>query len=94
MQVKICPDMAKMEWFFTPKHITRTISYFFQYRETNMIYPLFSLLRIKGLYVFRPLLAQPQDALHKRHLVYCVRVMSIGCAKIEVPLQSWYSQLT
>jgi hypothetical protein len=36
---------------------------------------LFSLLRIKGLYVFRTLLAHPKEALHKRHLVYCVRVM-------------------
>jgi hypothetical protein len=39
---------------------------------------LFSLLRIKGLHMFRALLAHPQKALHKRHLVYCVRVMSIG----------------
>jgi hypothetical protein len=40
---------------------------------------LFSLLRIKGLYIFRALLAHPQEALHKRHLVYCWRVMSVGC---------------
>jgi hypothetical protein len=40
---------------------------------------LFSLLRIKGLYMFRALLAHPQEALDKRHLVYCVRVMSVGC---------------
>jgi hypothetical protein len=40
---------------------------------------LFSLLRIKGLYMFRALLAYPQEVLHKRHLVYCVRVMSVGC---------------
>jgi hypothetical protein len=36
---------------------------------------LFSLLRIKGLYMFRAILAHSQEALHKRHLVYCVRVM-------------------
>jgi hypothetical protein len=30
-------------------------------------------------YMFRALLAHPQKALHKRHLVYCVRVMSFGC---------------
>jgi hypothetical protein len=49
---------------------------------------LFSLLRIKGLYMFRALLAHPQEALHKRHLVYCVRVMSVGCTRIGVELVS------
>jgi hypothetical protein len=28
--------------------------------------------------MFRALFAHPQEALHKRHLVYCVRVMSVG----------------
>jgi hypothetical protein len=42
--------------------------------------------------MFLALLAHPQKALHKRHLVYCVCVMSIGCATIS--LQSWHSQLT
>jgi hypothetical protein len=37
--------------------------------------------------MFRTLFAHPQEALHKRHLVYCVRVML-------VKLQSWCSQLT
>jgi hypothetical protein len=54
------------------------------YSETNLIHFLFSLLRIKGLYVFRALLAHPQEALHKRHLVYCVRVMSVGYTRIGV----------
>jgi hypothetical protein len=40
---------------------------------------LLSLLRIKGLYVFLALLVHPQEALHKHHFVYCVRVMSVGC---------------
>jgi hypothetical protein len=31
--------------------------------------------------MFRALLAHPQEALHKRHLVYCVRVMSVGCCQ-------------
>jgi hypothetical protein len=35
--------------------------------------------------MFRVLLAHPQEALHKRHLVYCVRVMSVGCTRIGVP---------
>jgi hypothetical protein len=34
--------------------------------------------------MFRALLAYPQKSLHKRHLVYCVRVMSDGCT-ILVP---------
>jgi hypothetical protein len=50
----------------------------FQYSETNEMHFLFNLLRIKGLYMFRALLAHPQESLHKLHLVYCVRVMSVG----------------
>jgi hypothetical protein len=34
--------------------------------------------------MFRALLAHPQEALHKRHVVYCVRVMSVGCTRIGV----------
>jgi hypothetical protein len=34
---------------------------------------LFNLLRIKGLYMFRALLAHAQEALHKRHFIHCVR---------------------
>jgi hypothetical protein len=50
----------------------------FQYSETNVMRFLFNLLRIKGLYMFRTLLAHPQEAFHKRRLLYCVRVMSVG----------------
>jgi hypothetical protein len=50
-----------------------------QYSETNVIHSLFSLLSIKGLYMFRALLAHPQESLHKRHVVYCVRVISVRC---------------
>jgi hypothetical protein len=53
-----------------------------------MMHVLFNLLRIKGLYMFRELLAHPQEALHKRHLVYCVRVMSVGRNRIGVELMS------
>jgi hypothetical protein len=45
---------------------------------------LLNLLRIKGLCMFRALLAYPQEALNKGHLVYCVRVMSAGCTKFGV----------
>jgi hypothetical protein len=31
--------------------------------------------------MFRALLAHPQEAPHKRHLVYSVRVMSVGCTR-------------
>jgi hypothetical protein len=55
-----------------------------QYSETNVMHFLFNLLRIKGLYMFRALLAQPQEALRKRRLVYCVRVMSVGCTRVKV----------
>jgi hypothetical protein len=41
----------------------------YQYSETNVMYILFNLLRIKGLYIFRALLAHPQEALHIRHLI-------------------------
>jgi hypothetical protein len=59
----------------------------FQYSETNVMHFLFNLLRIKCLYMFRALLAHLQEALHKRHLVYCVRVMSVGCTRTGVELQ-------
>jgi hypothetical protein len=49
------------------------------YSETNVMHFLFSLLRIKCLYMFRALLVHPQEALHKQHLIYSVRVMSVGC---------------
>jgi hypothetical protein len=56
----------------------------YQYSETNVIHFLFSLLRIKSLYIFRALLAHSQEALYKQHLVYCVRVMSVDSTRIEV----------
>jgi hypothetical protein len=57
-----------------------------QYSETNVMHFLFNLLRIMGLYMFWALLTHPQEALHKRHLVYCVRVMSVGCTRVGVEL--------
>jgi hypothetical protein len=52
-----------------------------QYSETNVMHFLLNLLRIKGLYMFRALLAHPQGVLHKRHLANCVGVMSVGCTR-------------
>jgi hypothetical protein len=48
------------------------------YYETNMMHISLNLLRIKGLYMFQALLAHPQEVQHKRHLVYCVRIMSVS----------------
>jgi hypothetical protein len=31
---------------------------------------------------------QPPEALHKRHSIYCVRVMSVGCTRHEVELRA------
>jgi hypothetical protein len=54
----------------------------YQYNETNVMHFSLNLLRIKGLYMFRVLLAHPQEALNKRYLVYCVRLMSVGCGTV------------
>jgi hypothetical protein len=55
--------------------------------ETNVMHILFNfsfnLFKIKSLYMFRALLAHLQEALHKRYLVYCVRVMSVGCTLVQ-----------
>jgi hypothetical protein len=96
---------VRLVWFWLPRScVTGCLNLMFcwlciivrvyQYSETNVRHFLFSLLRIKGLYMFRALLAHPQKALRKRHLVYCVRVMSVGCTRIEDPFQSWCSQYT
>jgi hypothetical protein len=53
-----------------------------QYSKTNVIHFLFHLLRINGLYMFRSLLDHLQEALHKRNLVYYVRVTSVGSPRI------------
>jgi hypothetical protein len=45
------------------------------YSETNVMQFLLNFLRVNGLYMFRALLAHHQEALHKRHLAYCVRVI-------------------
>jgi hypothetical protein len=65
-------------------HIIRHKNMNSQNSETKVMLFLFNLLRITGLYMFRALLAHPQEALHKLHLVYCVRIMSVGCTRIEV----------
>jgi hypothetical protein len=81
--------MAVNDQFHLPPVLTlqkRPTVSIYLYSETNMLHFLFSLLRINGLYMFRALLARRQEALHKRHLVYCVRVMSVGCTRNRVEL--------
>jgi hypothetical protein len=63
-----------------------------QYNEINAMHFSLNLLRITSIYVFRALLTHPQEALNKLHLVYCVRIISVGCATIA--LQTWHNQLT
>jgi hypothetical protein len=57
-----------------------------QHSETNVLHFLFILLRIKGLYMFRALICSSQEVLHKRHLVYYMRVRSVDCTRIGVEL--------
>jgi hypothetical protein len=37
--------------------------------------------------MFRALHLLPQEALNKRHLVYCLRIMSVGCTTIAVSVR-------
>jgi hypothetical protein len=36
--------------------------------------------------MFLVLIFYPQEALYKRHLVYCVRVISVGCTRFSFPV--------
>jgi trans-aconitate methyltransferase len=53
--------------------------------ETNVMHFSFNSSRIKGLYMFRALLAHPQEALHIWHLVYFVH-MSVGCGTVATDI--------
>jgi hypothetical protein len=50
----------------------------YQYSETSVMHFSFDLLRIKGLYMFRALLAHPQEAIHK--LTYARNILNAVCA--------------
>jgi hypothetical protein len=62
---------------------------FYHYSKTNVMHCLFSLLRINGLYMFRALLAQIQEALHKRRWGYWICFMSLGCTNSGTAI--WHS---
>jgi hypothetical protein len=73
---------------FTPQYIFSLMFCWpciivYQYNETSITHFSFNLLRIKALCMFRSLLAHLQEAPHKRHLVYCVRIMSVGCGRLQ-----------
>jgi hypothetical protein len=76
-----CWDNQSNQWMFCWPCII-----VYQYSKTKVMHFLFSLLRIKGLYMFQALLAHLQETLHKRHLVYCVHVMSVGCTRSSTPI--------
>jgi hypothetical protein len=48
-----------------------------QYNENNVTHFSLNLLKIKDLCTFQALLAGPQEALHKRHSVYCVCIFCV-----------------
>jgi hypothetical protein len=72
--------------------VTGGQKHLYQYDETNVMHFSFNLLRSMDLYMFRALLAHPQEVLNKRHLVYCVRIMSVGCATIAVNRGTQYTK--
>jgi hypothetical protein len=59
----------------------------YQYNEINVMHFSFNLVRIKGLYMFRALLAHSQEALHKQLMVHCVRI-SVGCGTVARNIQN------
>jgi hypothetical protein len=93
-----CEQWVSNKRIFPVSHNTALVSAFrlwgfaifqaHQYNETNVMHFSFNVLRIKGLYMFRALLAHLQEALHKRYLVYCLRRMSVGCAALQLTLYS------
>jgi hypothetical protein len=66
----------------------------YQYNETNVMHFSFNLLRIKASTFFEHYITHPQEALNKRRLVYCIRIMSVGCVTIATLLQTCHSELT
>jgi hypothetical protein len=56
----------------------------FQYNQIYVMHFLFSLLTIMSIYMFRELFTHPQEAIHKRRLLYCLHVMSVVCTRTRV----------
>jgi hypothetical protein len=72
------------------RHISGT-----QYSKINEMHFLYYIYdELTTPTMFRALLAQLQEALHKQRLVYCMLVMSVGCTSNGVSLQTLCSQQT
>jgi hypothetical protein len=65
---------------------------FRQYTENNRMHFHSTSLRIKAPTCFEH--THTQEELNKRHVVYCVCIMSVGCNTGAVKLQPCHSQLT
>jgi hypothetical protein len=44
--------------------------------------------------MFRALLAHPLEALNERYLVYCVRIMSVGCGTVAIAIVAQPTDIT
>jgi hypothetical protein len=55
----------------------------YQYNETNMMHFSFSLFRIKGLYMFQPLLAHLQKALHNSIWYIACVLCQLAVARLQ-----------
>jgi hypothetical protein len=80
-------DTQVDQYYYLQFNVLLTVHHRYHYNETNVIHFSFNLLRFKGLYMFRALFVHPQEALHKQNLVYCVRMISVGCGPVTVKLQ-------
>jgi hypothetical protein len=93
----LCPNITgKVLWHalslaHTHTHTHTPLSYISTTKPTWCSVS-FNLLRIKGLYMFRPLLARLRESLHRRNLVYWVRIMSVGCGTVEVIIRAQYTK--
>jgi hypothetical protein len=67
--VVCCEDYVELS-------VVPTVHHSISENETNVMHFSFSLLRIKGLYMFRALLVHPQEVLHKLKLQPCILRMS------------------
>jgi hypothetical protein len=68
--------VVRSMYHFSSMTVINMICFAYQYSETNVMHFLFNLLRTKGPFMFRALLAHPQEQLHNWNLVYCVCYVS------------------
>jgi hypothetical protein len=63
MSISVKPDYG-LDLCYWTGNILKNVTTLYQYSEINVMHFLFHLLRIKGLYMFRELLAHLQVVLH------------------------------